>query len=60
MKYRAMNDPAAGNRGEQMHALMREFSPAGFDERQYCSPGFDLPVGRLTRTPESEYAEYLR
>jgi aminopeptidase-like protein len=35
-----------------------DFSPYGYDERQLCSPGFDLPVGRLTRTPNSEYPEY--
>jgi len=34
------------------------FSPYGYDERQYCSPGFDLPVGRLSRTPFAEYPEY--
>ena len=28
-----------------------DFSPYGYDERQFCSPGFDLPVGRLSRTP---------
>jgi aminopeptidase-like protein len=34
------------------------FSPYGYDERQLCSPGFNLPVGRLTRTPNNEYPEY--
>ena len=37
---------------------IREFSPYGYDERQYCSPGFNLPVGRLSRTPYGEYPEY--
>jgi aminopeptidase-like protein len=36
----------------------RAFSPDGYDERQYCSPGFNLAVGRLTRTPNGEYPEY--
>lgn len=36
----------------------RPFEPTGHDERQFCSPGFDLPVGRLTRSPEGEYAQY--
>jgi aminopeptidase-like protein len=35
-----------------------DFSPYGYDERQLCSPGFNLPVGRLTRTPNGEYPEY--
>jgi aminopeptidase-like protein len=34
------------------------FSPYGYDERQFCSPGFNLPVGCLTRTPYAEYPEY--
>ena len=37
---------------------VEDFSPYGYDERQFCSPGFDLPVGRLTRTPNGRYAEY--
>jgi aminopeptidase-like protein len=35
-----------------------DFSPYGYDERQFCSPGFDLPVGRIGRTPHGEYPEY--
>ena len=37
---------------------IRDFIPYGYDERQYCSPGFDLPVGCLTRTPHGEFPEY--
>lgn len=39
------------------HALI-DFFPYGYDERQYCSPGFNLPVGCLMRTPHGEYPEY--
>jgi aminopeptidase-like protein len=35
-----------------------DFEPYGYDERQFCSPGFDLPFGRLTRSPNSAYGEY--
>jgi aminopeptidase-like protein len=37
---------------------VRDFVPYGYDERQYCSPGINLPVGCLSRTPFGEYPEY--
>ena len=37
---------------------IEEFSPLGTDERQFCSPGFDLPVGVLSRTPPNRFPEY--
>lgn len=35
-----------------------EFFPLGSDERQFSSPGFNLPVGSLMRTPYAEFDEY--
>lgn len=37
---------------------VRPFSPWGYDERQFSSPGFRLPVGLLSRTPHGTYPEY--
>jgi aminopeptidase-like protein len=35
-----------------------DFSPYGYDERQFCSPGINLTVGRISRTPHGTFPEY--
>jgi aminopeptidase-like protein len=35
-----------------------DFSPYGYDERQFCSPGFNLPIGCFMRTPHGQFPEY--
>lgn len=45
-------------RSEQPDSQYQDFSPWGYDERQFGSPGFRLPVGRLTRSAEEGYPEY--
>jgi aminopeptidase-like protein len=42
--------------GHEFNVL--DFAPYGYDERQYCSPGIDLPVGCFMRTPNGCYPEY--
>jgi aminopeptidase-like protein len=39
-------------------AEIRDFTPYGYDERQFCSPGYDLPVGLLQRSGFGSFAEY--
>lgn len=38
--------------------VISDFSPYGYDERQYCSPGINLPVGCFMRTPNGKYPQY--
>jgi aminopeptidase-like protein len=37
---------------------IEDFVPFGYDERQYGSPGLNLAVGSLSRTPYGRYPEY--
>ncbi len=37
---------------------VQAFSPYGYDERQYCSPGFNLPVGCFSRSTYGSYRQY--
>ncbi len=49
-------DHVLSHSGESSEIL--EFSPYGYDERQYCSPGFNLPVGCLMRSVWESFPEY--
>lgn len=40
------------------HNRIIDFFPYGYDERQFCSPGFNLAVGCLSRTPFGQYPQY--
>jgi aminopeptidase-like protein len=42
--------------GREFQAV--DFTPYGYDERQYCSPGINLPVGCFMRTPNGCYPQY--
>ncbi|MDH0124719.1 DUF4910 domain-containing protein [Brucella intermedia GD04153] len=39
-------------------AALHDFWPYGYDERQFCSPGFDLPVGMFQRSLYGTFPEY--
>ena len=39
-------------------AAIVDWSPYGGDERQFCSPGFDLPFGAFSRSPADAFPEY--
>jgi aminopeptidase-like protein len=43
---------------DEEDARIEPFVPWGGDERQFCSPGFDLAFGSLSRSPHGDYPEY--
>jgi len=45
-------------RNSQKDFEVNNFFPYGYDERQYCSPGFNLPIGCLSRSTHGRYPEY--
>lgn len=45
-------------RQDAADAVVQDFSPYGYDERQYGSPGVNLPVGLFTRSPHGTFPEY--
>ncbi|MDN5928509.1 MAG: DUF4910 domain-containing protein [Hyphomicrobiales bacterium] len=53
---RAMAHVLKTAHGEKARLL--DFSPYGYDERQFCSPGFNLPVGLFQRSTFGTFPEY--
>lgn len=66
LTYKRSRNPRSKTDRAVIHALKHhaesyeilDFSPYGYDERQFCSPGINLDVGRLTRSPNGAYAQY--
>ena len=44
--------------GREPGGIVSGWEPLGGDERQFCAPGFNLPVGVLSRTPHGRFPEY--
>jgi aminopeptidase-like protein len=51
-------DRAAALLAHERGGVVRPFEPWGTDERQFGSPGYDLPVIALTRTPHGEFPQH--
>ena len=56
LKSTALSPTFCGHSGKLTRLV--DFSPYGYDERQYCSPGFNLPVGCLMRSVHGTFPEY--
>lgn len=41
-----------------VNSTVRDFRVGGSDERQFCSPGYNFPMGTIMRTPYKIYPEY--
>jgi len=45
-------------RHSELTPAIEDYSPYGYDERQYCSPGFNLPVGSFQRSKYGTIPQY--
>ena len=54
----SLSDIVAKKILKKKNGKIYNWSSRGSDERQYCSPGIDLPVASLMRTKYGEYPEY--
>ena len=57
-KFNSLSDRAALNALMYKKTEIREFFPDGSDERQFCSPGFNLPISLVMRKMFGEFREY--
>jgi len=46
------------NKYKKKNLTIIDFYPSGSDERQYCSPGYNLPMGVIMRGVPGEYKQY--
>ncbi len=56
----SISDKAAINvfQHQTKNLIINEFTPEGSDERQFCSPGFNLPIGVISRSDYNNFREY--